>query len=43
MSALGLSVYILVWPLVSAGILIMLIVALIRDLRAARRSGDEMI
>lgn len=43
MSALGLTAYILVWPLISAGILIMLIVALIRDLREARRSGDEMV
>ena len=43
MNVFGLSVYILIWPVLSAGILIMLIVALIRDLRAARRSGDEMV
>lgn len=43
MSILGLSAYILIWPVISAGILVMLIVALIRDLRAARRSGDEMV
>jgi len=43
MSVLGLSAYILVWPVISAGILIMLIVALIRDLRQARRNGDDMI
>ncbi|HLU20349.1 MAG TPA: putative transporter small subunit [Pusillimonas sp.] len=43
MNALGLSVYILIWPVISTGILIMLIVALIRDMRAARRSGEEMV
>jgi len=43
MNALGLSAYILIWPFISAGILVMLIVSLIRDLRAARRSGEEMI
>ena len=43
MSALGLSAYILIWPVISAGILAMLVVALIRDVRKARRNGDEMI
>jgi len=43
MSALGLSAYILIWPVISAGILAMLIVALIRDMREARRKGEEMI
>lgn len=43
MNAMALSVYILIWPVLSAGILVMLIVALIRDLREARRTGDEMV
>ena len=43
MNIWGLSAYILVWPILSMGILIMLVVALIRDLREARRTGDEMI
>ncbi|WP_397473888.1 putative transporter small subunit [Pusillimonas sp.] len=43
MNIFALSAYILIWPVISAGILIMLVVALIRDLRAARRSGDEMV
>lgn len=38
-----LTFYILVWPVISAGVLALLIVALIRDLRAARRDGQEMI
>lgn len=43
MNAMALSAYILIWPVLSAGILVMLIVALIRDLREARRTGDEMV
>ena len=35
--------YILVWPVISAGILAVLIVALIRDFRAAKKGGHEMI
>jgi len=43
MSALGISAYILIWPFISAAILVMLVVALIRDMREARRKGEEMI
>jgi len=43
MSVAGLTAYILVWPVISTGILLMLIVALIRDIRRARRTGEEMI
>lgn len=35
--------YIMVWPVISAGILVLLVTALIRDLRAAKREGREMI
>lgn len=38
-----LTFYILVWPVISVGVLAVLIVALIRDLRAARRDGQTMI
>ena len=43
MNELLLTAYILVWPVISAGILLVLIVALIRDLRAASKSDSEMI
>lgn len=43
MSATMLTLYILVWPVLSAGILALLIVSLIRDMRKARKSGDEMV
>lgn len=35
--------YILIWPVISAGVLALLIVSLIRDIRRARRTGEEMI
>lgn len=38
-----LTFYILVWPVISMGVLGVLVVALFRDLRAARRDGQDMI
>lgn len=38
-----LTAYILVWPLISAGILALLLVSLVRDLRAAKRDGQGMV
>lgn len=38
-----LTAYILIWPIISAAILLMLIVALVRDLRRASKSDSEMI
>ncbi|HLS17405.1 MAG TPA: putative transporter small subunit [Paenalcaligenes sp.] len=39
----SLVAYILVWPVMSAGILILLIVSLIRDIIRARREGEELL
>jgi len=41
--SLLLSSYVLIWPLLSAGVLAMLLISLVRDMRAARRNGDSMI
>lgn len=38
-----LTFYILIWPVISIGVLGVLVVALFRDLRAARRDGQNMI
>ncbi|WP_233214287.1 putative transporter small subunit [Pollutimonas nitritireducens] len=43
MSALVLTTYILIWPVISAAVLLVLIVALIKDLRAAGKDGESMI
>lgn len=37
------SLYILIWPCISAGILLLLLVALARDIIEAKRSGEEML
>lgn len=38
-----LTFYILIWPVISAGVLALLLTALIKDMRDARRGGQEMI
>ncbi len=43
MNFTALSVYILIWPAMSGILLVVLIIALIRDLRAAKREGREML
>ncbi|MFT0545756.1 putative transporter small subunit [Allopusillimonas ginsengisoli] len=43
MSANMLTLYILVWPVLSAGVLALLVISLIRDMRKARKSGGEMV
>lgn len=35
--------YFLIWPIISAGVLTLLIVALIRDMRRAHQNGDTMV
>ena len=43
MNIFGLTAYILVWPVLSAGILVLLIVGLLRDIIRARKEGSEML
>jgi cytochrome oxidase assembly protein ShyY1 len=43
MTAFWMTTYFLIWPVISAAVLLVLIVALIRDMRAARKNGDGMI
>lgn len=38
-----LTLYILVWPVISAAILALLIVALCRDVKHAKESGEAMV
>lgn len=38
-----LPLYILIWPVISAGVLLLLIVSLIRDIKSARKTGEDMI
>lgn len=41
--SLLLTTYVLIWPVLSSAVLLLLIVALVRDLRAAKKGGDSMI
>jgi hypothetical protein len=43
MSAVWLTFYILVWPVISAGVLALLLVSLVRDWRAAKRNGTSLV
>ena len=38
-----LSFYILMWPVLAVGVMTMLCIALVRDIRAARRKGTRMV
>lgn len=43
MSVDSIVAYILVWPVISAGILVLLIVSLVLDIRRARKDGQELL
>lgn len=38
-----LTIYILIWPVISAGVLAVLLVSLFKDIRKARRDGKSMV
>lgn len=38
-----LTFYILIWPVISTGVLAVLVVSLVRDIRRARREGKSMV
>lgn len=43
MSVNAIVAYILVWPALSAGVLVLLLVSLAQDIRRARKEGKEML
>lgn len=43
MSIALLSFYILIWPALAAGVMVLLCVALVRDIRAARKKGTSLV
>lgn len=38
-----LTFYILVWPVISAGILVLLLVSLFKDIKNAKKTGKGMV
>lgn len=43
MPNLGLTLYVLIWPVMAAMVLLVLCVSLFRDLRAAAKSGKDLV
>ena len=43
MSSLALTIYVLIWPAIAAVVLAVLCVALIMDIRAAKKSGKSLV
>lgn len=43
MSSLGLTIYVLVWPVIATGVLIVVSVSLFKDMRAAKREGRKLL
>jgi hypothetical protein len=43
MSTFWITTYILVWPVIAAGVLAVLVVSMLRDLRLARRDGTDIV
>ncbi|WP_275065512.1 putative transporter small subunit [Aliidiomarina taiwanensis] len=43
MSTFWLTAYVLIWPLIASGVFLTLCVALIIDMRAAKKSGKSLV
>ncbi len=43
MSSTFMTIYVLIWPVLAAGVGVVLCVGLARDIRAARKSGKSMV
>lgn len=43
MSHLGLTIYVLIWPVMAAIVLLVLCVSFVRDWRAAAKAGKDLV
>lgn len=43
MSSFWITFYILIWPVISAGVLVVLLFSLVKDWLKARQSGQDMV
>ncbi len=43
MSSYALTLYVLIWPVIAAGVMLTLCVSVWRDLRKAKREGTELV
>ncbi|MCB1654904.1 MULTISPECIES: putative transporter small subunit [Pseudomonas] len=43
MSSYALTLYVMIWPVIAAGVMITLCVSVYRDMRKARRDGTDLV
>lgn len=43
MSSYALTLYVMIWPVMAAGVMITLCVSVYRDMRKARRDGTDLV
>ncbi|WP_339387708.1 putative transporter small subunit [Vibrio caribbeanicus] len=43
MSSLMLTLYVLMWPTIAAGVMVLLCVSLYKDMRKAKKEGTELV
>lgn len=43
MSSLMLTLYVLMWPTIAAGVMVLLCVSLYKDIRKAKKEGTELV
>ncbi|WP_231692773.1 putative transporter small subunit [Thiopseudomonas alkaliphila] len=43
MSTVGLTIYVLMWPVLATGVLIVLCAGLIKDIRKAKKKGKSLV
>lgn len=43
MSTFALTLYVLIWPVIAAGVMLVLTIGVWHDLREAKKNGDTMV
>lgn len=43
MSSYALTLYVMIWPVIAAGVMITLCVSVYRDMRKAKRDGTDLV
>lgn len=43
MSHLGLTIYVLIWPVLAAAVLLLLTVGVVSDIRRAKRRNEDLV
>jgi hypothetical protein len=43
MNIIALTAYVLVWPIIASGVLVVLVAGVVRDMRAAAQKNERMV